>query len=72
MQKDAGGGKSHASVFPPRCDFHAQFCVTAVALSNIKPQIYSMGHEKVARVKANNMRSRTASGVRNADSTTVD
>jgi hypothetical protein len=38
---------------------------------------YRVGHEKVARVKANNMRSRTASGGgggggRNADSTTVD
>jgi hypothetical protein len=35
--------------------------------------IYRMGHEKVARVKANTMRSRTASGggVGDADSTTV-
>jgi hypothetical protein len=39
MQMDAGGGKSHSSVFPPRCDFHAQLCVTEVALSNIKPQV---------------------------------
>jgi hypothetical protein len=38
--------------------------------------IHRMGHEKVARVKANNMRSRTASGEGggggNADRTTVD